>query len=248
MFFRWLLADLPRDLRTAWRLLRTDLSTWLVLSAAFGALGALTVSSDAGPQLALPSALLALLLVTLVVLKFDAADRGTHVRLSQAGRCFARRGLPLLLSALFSVGLCILVGTAVRHVALAALSNRPHADALAVTAGILAYVATLVRFCFVPFLVLLEQPGESEASSGALRNPFPAVLRSLRLSVRLTRGAWLRLTPYVLVLSASPPTTGLTMPTLPAILALWQMAQLLAQAALFGHYRSRTALPEGVDA
>jgi hypothetical protein len=248
MLFRWLLNDLPDELRSAWRLVHADLLTWLLLSVAMGLLAAMTRSAESvRPEFGLAGAVFALFVVTLVVVKFDAADRGLRAGPAEVLRCLLRRGLLLFPAVLASVGLSTLAGMAVRTVAGEALASHEHGALLATTLGIAVYVAILTRFSFVPMLVLLGRPHSPEAAPRRITRWAGALVGSLPESARMTRGRWPRLLPYVLVLSAAPPRAIVATQWLPLLLALWQMIQLLAQAALFRHYRGRAEGPPGTS-
>jgi hypothetical protein len=240
MLFRWLLHDLPDELRAAWRLLRADLPTWILLSVATGMLAATARSAESmRPEFALAGAVFALFVVTLVVVKLDAADRGQRAGPAEVLQYLLRRGLLLVPALLASVGLSTLAGMAVRYVSAEALAGREHGALFSTTLGIAVYVAILARFSFVPMLVLLGRPPAEQTPPARVPGWAGILMGSLPRSVRMTSGRWPRLLPYVLVLSASPPGANVATPWLPLVLALWQMVQLLAQAALFRHYRGR---------
>jgi hypothetical protein len=135
----------------------------------------------------------------------------------------------------------------ISFVAAEALASREHGPLFATTLGIAVYVAILTRFSFVPMLILLGRPQAPGAPAGPVPGWAGVLLKSLPESVRMTSGRWPRLLPYVLVLSAAPPMATVAVPWLSLLLALWQMIQLVAQAALFGHYRGREEGTPGVS-
>ena len=235
----WLTAVFPREMKGAWRLVRADLPLWLAVSLVLATLAAQGAHPEADRRILVPLSTVVLLVVlTAMAVRFEAAAGGTSSH-SVLDRLFARGAL--LLGNLLAAGsVCAVAGVAVRAAILLVASDFTTALLLARLAGALVYWALLVRYCFVPFIAVLDD--RPAAPVPRSMGPLEPVLWPMAASSRSTEGRRLRLAPYVAVVAVG---TGI-LPPLPPVwrlsaLVVWQLFMLTAQAALFNAYREAKA-------
>jgi len=249
MFTRWLLTVFPEDVRIGWRLLKANLFLWIVLAtasalaipisaqlAATGGHNRLIVLGTLTWAVGLSQAILCIPL-------FDDAYRRRSTDWDRARTLLIRRAAPFFLAATVIVPGGLLAAAFAMTAVQTLLQQTPVADFAVPLFGILVYVGVLVRFCYVPFLIVLytrvSLPQRS-LPAPALVRPLLVVLWPFVASSRLSEGRRWRLAPYIGLLYV----VRLLHQRVPADLQIFvtlgaDLAALIAQAILFRYFAER---------
>jgi hypothetical protein len=242
MFVRWLFTVFPREMRQGWELVRKDLFVWLWV-AVLSTLATLSAPATGGsPLTLLVSVPLLLLLVATVVMKFDAAARQTTVSWGEIGSRFLSRVPALFAAASLSVAISIGLAILARAAALILLRDTALLELAPSALGVVVYISLLVRFSFVPFLVVLDRANDIAAITNVRwLGPLVGWLWPLVASARMTERLGWKLSPYMILLHVGSAIALLPPVSRPVVLVAWQLVQLTAQAVLFGYYKERRA-------
>jgi hypothetical protein len=247
VFFRWLFTRFPLEMRRAWQLVQRDLSLWLAL---FGLLALVAVygAEALGNRTDAPLALLWLTIVPLfinflAVVLFDAAASDRELGLSNISDLLWDRGLAF-------VGYVILTGLvlfgaagAVQGGLFLLLRDSEIVIPVSWLVGFLVAMTLRVRFCFVPFLVILHRAEAVRGSvAGQARSPLAASIPPaltpwpLIASDRLGETVRWSIAPYVVIAELGALPSLLVPPAfvLPALI-IGQVLILTARGVLF-HY------------
>ncbi|MFQ5352660.1 MAG: hypothetical protein ACE5D3_06270 [Candidatus Binatia bacterium] len=248
MVINWLLTVFPREMKQAFRLVRPDLVLWISLSALMSLASATAnLGAESGNLAVLVTVPVAVLMMFLPVVLFDAAHRGVQLSWSGVFEVFVRKAGPLVLYGLAAGGLCAGAATlAIAGVAILARGNE-NLPGLATLVSALAYIAVVIRFCFVPFVVVL---GDRQT---LLERLHPATswgtglatwLWPLFVSNRLGENLRWRIVPYVLLTHLGPLTVRAVPPEFHVpFLVAWHIVMLTAQAVFFDYFlRAMNAL------
>ncbi len=243
MFFHWLTSIFPAQMIKGWRLLRRDLALWVAL---FALLAVASVSSPASPEGGLNLAVLihtsvALIATILPAVLFQAASTNEEVRWTDVLEIVGRRILPLIfyssLGVVLSFGASSLVGIGL----ITLLEGTPLALPLGLGLGTMVLITLLVRFCFLPFFVVLHNDSDIPELAGPWgKNPLLRTLTwPLLASSRLGEGLRWSIAPYVIISRLGPfavlaVPSGLLLP----FLVFWQLFMLTAQAVLYDYFES----------
>lgn len=242
MFIRWLFTVFPTELRQGWRLVRPDLALWVALSALLG-VAALSMSpaSDQPPPL-LPAVVgmtVGLVTAMLPAILFTAKLEEREITWGPALAFCGRKALPLFAYVLIAVMLAYGADSAVRVSVALVLRESPATVPMATLGGTVVLLSILVRFSFLPFLVLLSSRDEVPDSLWQWRvgEALAPWLWPLTTAARQTEGYRWRLVPYTVL--------TLAVPWLPALVAveaallvsvLGQILLLTVQAVFFDYY------------
>ena len=245
VFLRWLFTTFPYEIRQGWALLRPDLVLWLALAALVAVATISMPPPGDTPPPALPfliSVVSGLLTTMLPAVLFTAQIEGRQLTWGPVLLLMARKAGPLVMYAITAIfiawGAEALMLVAVTY----ALGDSPILIPASTIAGVVILVSILVRFSFLPFLViLLEREKVPEVLWQWQRAKFLApVFWPLTTSSRLTEGNRWRLVFYTLLGQALPVAAAFA-PTplvLPAsIIALVILTTV--QGVFFLHYRRR---------
>ncbi len=246
MLIRWLLKTFPAEMTRGWNLVRCDLWLWICVSSLLALLSELQEAGKASPRLALLlAACVTILTVALLAMRFQSAAGGASSGLADIAGRAVRRAPLLFCNLTVAVLLSAAGGAAIRIPILLLWKEQPWAPPLALAAGAIIYLSLLTRFCFIPFLGVLDERARA-APAGRLWAPLDPLLWPLRESLRLTAGLRPRLLPYLAMVALGPAATAaLAAPwRLPAAV-LWQLLLFTAQAVLFLFYRQRRAADLG---
>lgn len=230
-------------MKQGWGLLRPDLVLWLALSALV-AVAALSMppAGDQPPPLLpfLVSVLSGLVTTMLPAVLFTAQLESRELTWGPVLMLMARKAGPLVVYAITAIFIAWSAETAMYLAVTNALGESPILIPATTVAGFIIFVSILVRYSFLPFVViLLERDRVPEAlwqwkRAVALAPTF----WPLTVCARLTEGNRWRLVFYTL-LSQSLPVLALLAPpgfTLPAsVLAMVVLTTI--QGVFFVHYQ-----------
>lgn len=251
MFLNWLIHVFPGEMRRGWELLRPNLALWVLVSAAVAlvsrAVGHPRVAADPALQATVTAAGALAMLYVLVaaVLFFEAVDEQRHVAWTDVSACFARRALPLIASVFGALAVSAGCAAAAMFGLGALLTGTPFGNSTVSIFGMLIYVTLLVRFCFVPFAVVLHHkdtlPARLRSTEGLAKVGW-LVAWPLAASSSISLGIGWKLAPYV----ALPYILRLAAGAIPELLLLpYEMGSflvfLVTQAVLFRFFRARLA-------
>ncbi len=232
---QWGSEAIAQDVRNAWQLVRHDLLLWVAVAAGLALAERVSQSVSGDPRVALALAAGAVLATTvLMALRFATAD-GRWEQTRPTSR--ALRRIPLLVANLLAAVTLSAAGGVIFGAAILLLRGwAAVAPLIAAAGGTLVYLSLLCRFCFVPFLALLEDEPLGSARTrtglGLVRVTWP-----LLESGRRTEGLRLRLSPYVALTALGPSAIEITVGKPPLLAAvLWHLLTITAQAAIFTHY------------
>jgi hypothetical protein len=245
VLLRWLFTVFPQEMRQGWAYVRPDLVLWLALAALVAvATMAMPAPSDAPPP-ALPfliGVISGLLTTMLPAVLFTAQLEGRQLTWGPVLLLMARKAAPLVAYAIVAIFLAWSAEAAMIVGVSWALGDSPILIPLSVVAGIVILVSILVRYSFMPFVViLLERDKVPPEMWQWQRMPALAPLFwPLTASARLTEGRRWRLAPYT-VLQQALPLAATFAPgylVIPAsVVAL--LVLTIVQAVYFLHYRER---------
>ncbi len=256
MFTHWLFNVFPGEMRQGWRLVRRDLVLWIALFTLL-AVASVAIPQEAEPGPGLPAliaAVTAILGTVLPAILFDAARRETEVIWGDIAGVIARRLLPLLAYSLIAAGISYGLATLTWIASGTILSGTPMAEIVPSVISLVVLVSILVRFCFLPFVILLNDRAEiPPAGNPIVDNPGLQMLAwPLVASWRLGENIRWSITPYVVISRLGPMAAMLVPPdVLLPFLVVWQLLLLTAQAVLFEHFvlaRRRLGFPEPAEA
>lgn len=239
-------------MRRAWARVRPDLALWLALAALMAVAGT-SLPGPLTPDAAQPTEpppLLPLLVLgmagmvstMLPSVVFTAQLVGHQLTWGPAFRLMARRALPLFGYALVATSIAWAADLAMLLGVTMALGNSPALIPLSTIAAAVIFVSILVRFCFLPFLVILlerDQMPESLWSWQRLQGMAP-MLWPLTASARLTEGLRWRLAFYA-VLERALPVGAAVLPgpwRVPATIAV-VLVLTMVQAVYYEHFLAR---------
>jgi hypothetical protein len=253
MFLRWLLATFPQEMRQGWALVRPDLMLWLALFSLISVSVLSLPKGGEGPPPVLPFLIAAttrLVTAMLPPVLFTAQLQGLQLTWGPVLALMARKVGPLLLYTAIAFGLAWAADTAIIVAMSWALGDSPALIPLSTVAGIVVLVSILVRFSFLPFIVMLLErdqvpPALWQWQRGQQLAPgfWP-----LTLSARLTEHNRWRILFYI-VLGLVLPSVLTLAPGLVALpLSVVALGVLMCvQGVLFLHYRRRceeTGVPD----
>jgi len=245
VFLRWLLTTFPVEIRQGWALLRPDLVLWLALAALVAvATMSMPPPSDEPPP-ALPflvSIVSGLLTTMLPAVLFTAQLEGRQLTWGPVLLLMARKAAPLVAYAITAIFIAWGAEALMLVAVTFAFGNTPALIPASTVAGVVILVSILVRFSFLPFLViLLERDKVPPALWEWKRATWLApIFWPLTTSSRLTEGNRWRLVFYTILGQALPVAAtfapkALVMPA--SIIALIVLTTV--QGVFFLHYRRR---------
>lgn len=260
MFARWLFAVFPREMLRGWRLVRADAFFWGSLACALALVGAMydpaaATSTDTQAPAPLLLSLLAtvarvvLFPIVLVIasLRFAASSEERASSWSDVLSTVMQRALPALgewiLAAGLSAAIAALAATGTGSVVSMVTTDE---DVLALLIGVVrtaVFIACMVRFAFVPFLIALERHDELFALRGSRGAVSDAVFRfawPLSVSNRLTASLRWRLLPYIVLGIYAPAAAGQVPDAWQAVASVvLHLVAFTALAVLFRYYAER---------
>lgn len=246
MFLRWLLTVFPAEMRQGWLLVRPDLVLWLAMFALV-AVATMSLPPPGGDQAppALPFfvAVVAGLMTTMLpAVLFAAQVEGRQLTWGPVLLLMAQKAAPLVAYALAAVAIAWSAEALMLVAVSFALGESPALIPVSTVAGLVILVSILVRYSFLPFLVILLR-----------REHVPVVLWQwdraaavaglfwpLTTSARMTEGLRWRLAPYTLLGQVLPLVAALApgASRLPvSILVL--LVVTVVQGVIFLHYQQR---------
>ena len=254
MFIRWLFTVFPVEMQAGWRLVRRDLVLWIALAGLL-ALASAGAPTEGDPGLNFATFIgvsTALLTAVLPAILFEAAARDVEVEWGDVAALLGRKLLPFVAYATLAFGLTAAAAVGVQAGMALVLRGTPLMLPLSTAAAAIVSVTLLVRFCFMPFLVLLHERDEWPAPDGAFGQPLMQLL-SWPLVTSSAIGAdvrW-RLVPYVVIIRLGP-LLALAVPpgALLPFLLLWRLFELTALGVLFQYFigaRRRFGLAEAEE-
>lgn len=257
MFLRWLFTVFPQEMRLGWAWLRPDLPLWLGLATLL-AVAMMAVPPPGQPDAAeqaptisyLIAAASALVNMMLPAILFTAQIEGRQLTWGPVLGLMARKAAPLIAYSLAAFLLAFGVYIAMVQAVTLGLGDSAALVPLASVAGLVLMLSIIVRFSFLPFLVVLadrEQlpPAMWEWQRAA---PLAPLFWPLTASARMTEGVRWRLVFYTIL----PPTLRTAAVLLPVYLVLPGAAAALlvataVQGVFFDYYRRRceeTGVPQ----
>ncbi len=246
MFLRWLTSVFPAEMRQGWLLVRPDLVLWLAL---FALVAVATMSlpppggEQAPPALPFLVAVVAGLMTTMLpAVLFTAQVEGRQLTWGPVLLLMAQRAAPLVVYALTAVAIAWSAEAVMLVAVTFALGESPILIPLSSVAGLVILVSILVRYSFLPFLViLLQREYVPEAlwrwnRAGALG----ALFWPLTASARLTEGLRWQLAPYTLLGQLLPLLAAIAPgpSRLPASIIVLLVVTVV-QGVIFLHYERR---------
>jgi hypothetical protein len=252
MFINWLLTVFPVEMRGGWHLVSRNLVLWVAVAAFSALLTALADSmhGQAPPTLTILQGLLPVLVTFLAVAKFDAAARNAESEWGKLGILLLLRGLPLLGCAILATLITRVPQSLVYHLTAALLGGTPLQHAISEVFSIVIYISLLARFCFIPFLVVLQRRGDLNDTvlpRGRLNLPA-ALVWPFVASDKMTDGVRWRVAPYL----ALPYLTAIAISLVPGIaqgliLVLGEILKLVASAVLYRYYAAQRVVAVRAD-
>jgi hypothetical protein len=244
MFINWLLTVFPVEMRSGWRLVSHNLVLWVAVAALSTLVTALAASMHGRipPMVTILQGLLPILVTFLAVTKFDAAARNARLEWGQLGILLLSRGLPLLGFAVVATLVTRIPQSLTYHATAALLGGTPLQHPIAETFSVVIYISLLARFCFIPFLVVLQRHGDladSALPQGRLARPA-ALLWPFIASDKMSDGVRWRVAPYL----ALPYLIAIAISLTPSIaqvpvLVFGELLKLVASAVVFRYYAAQ---------
>lgn len=257
MFLRWLLGTFPREMREGWALVRPDFLLWAALSA-LSVLSSVFALSELATLQATPpeevrslpvlpflvSMACALLTGMLPAVLFAARSQGRQLTWTPILALLAGRLGPFLGYGLVGFLVVFLAGQGMTLAVTAALGDSAALEPLATIAGWVVRVSIVVRFSFLPFLVMLCDRDRVPAEFWKWKQlgVVAAWFWPLTASARLVEGRGWSLAFYA-ILGQTLPAAALQAPASLVFPLSIAVAVLLVsvQAVLFLHFRARCA-------
>lgn len=254
MFLRWLITTFPFEMRQGLARLRPDLVLWLALSilvtVAFSAMGGPTEET---PAPAFVPAVIrvgtAILMTMLPALLFTAQLEGRELTWKPVLLLIGRKAGALVTFEIVTNLVALAMAIAMANAVSLALGDSPLAVPASLTLGFVIAVSVLVRFTFLPFVLVLTE--REQLPEGLWQwNRLPALAAffwPLTVSVALTDGNIWRLAVYQALLLVLPFASFVVPPAalFPASV-LASLVGVMIQGVFFEHYRRRceeTACP-----
>lgn len=245
MFLRWLLTTFPAEIRQGWALLRPDLVLWLALAALVAvATMSMPPPSDEPPP-ALPflvSIVSGLLTTMLPAVLFTAQLEGRQLTWVPVLLLMARKAAPLVAYAITAIFIAWGAEASMLVAVTFAFGNTPALIPISTVAGVVILVTILVRFSFLPFLVILLERDNVPAELWEWKRAkaLAPIFWPLTTSSRLTEGNRWRLVFYTILGQALP--VAATFAPKPLVLPASIIALIVlttVQGVFFLHYRRR---------
>lgn len=244
MIFNWLTKIFPKEIGQAWRLIRQDLPLWVGVSILLAATGVLSPSVPAWLAV-LTSTTVAMVVLVIIPLIFDARGRAEPTPrpdLQTIAAALIAKSPSLLLWGALVFAIITLAKALVIAAVSILIDDVTTRLAVAVAASWVVHVSLLLRFIFVPFLVVLEgkQNLADTLKDGGPFGRFATVMAwPLLASDRLGSAVRWRILPYLILVGLGPTiVSSLTVPLQPLASTAWQLFSLTAAAAVFEHYRT----------
>ncbi len=247
VFLRWLLTTFPLEMREGWRLVQPDLLLWLALSSlvTVAAMSLPPPGVDQPPPVFpfLVSIVSGLLTSMLPAVLFTAQLERLELTWAPVLRLVLRKAAPLLGYAIVAMSIAYGADSLMIAAVSLALGDSPLLLPASTICGIVILVTILVRFSFLPFLVILHERADIPEKLWKWEKVEQAapLFWPLTASARLTEGVRWRLVFYTLIGQVLPIATALVGST-PAKFPVSVAAMLVlttVQAVLYGHYRRR---------
>lgn len=224
-------------------MLRPDLVLWLALSAlvAVAALSMPPPSDQPPPALPLLVSVATGLVTTMLpAVLFTAQLEGRQLTWGPVLLLMARKAAPLVAYAFTAFVIAWGAEAAMLVAVTFAFGDSPVLIPVSTIAGVVILVSILVRFSFLPFLVILLERGRIPASLWQWRRAasIAPVLWPLTASARLTEGRRWRLVFYTILGQALPfAATFAPAPLVLPVAIAAMMILTMVQGAFFLHYR-----------
>jgi hypothetical protein len=248
VFLRWLFTTFPHEMREGWALLRPDLVLWLALSGlvALAAMAMPAPSNEPPPVLPFLISVVSVLATTMLpAVLFTAQIEGRQLTWGPVIGLLARKAAPFVFYAFVAFTIAWSAEVAMLLAVTGALGDEnPVLIPASTIAGVIIAVSLLVRFNFLPFLVILAERENVPPSLWQWQRAgrLAPLFWPLTASARLTQGIRWRLVFYTILGPAvrilaiySPPPLALPV----SILAF--MVLTTVQGVYFQHYRRRCA-------
>lgn len=239
-------------MRSGWHLVSRNLVLWVAVAAFSALVTALAASmhGQAPPTVTILQGLFPVLVTFLAVSKFDAAARNAQSEWGQLGILLLSRGLPLLGFAVVATLITRVPQSLAYHAIAALLGGTPFQHAISEIFSVVIYISLLARFCFIPFLVVLQRHGDladTVLPRGRLSRPA-ALLWPFIASDKMSDGVRWRVAPYL----ALPYLTAIAVSLVPGIaqglvLVLGEILKLVALAVVFRYYVAQRAVAVRAD-
>ena len=249
MFLNWLFTVFPQEMRQGWAYLRPDLVLWLGLSALF-AVAMMALPPPGAEQQAAPvfpfliAAASALVNMMLPAILFTAQIESRQLTWGPVLSLMARKAAPLIVYSLVAFTLAyganwvMVVGMSF------ALGNSSILIPLTSVAGLVILMSIIVRYSYLPFLVVLTEREQVPAALWKWQR-LPALAAAfwpLTASARMTEGSRWSLV-FFTMLAPAVRSAALLLPAalvLPASM-IGLMVATIVQGVFFHHYRRRCA-------
>jgi hypothetical protein len=245
VFIRWLFTVFPQEMRLGWALLRPDLALWLALAAlvAVATLSLPPPSNEPPPVLPfLISVVTGLLTTMLPAVLFTAQLEGRQLTWGPVLLLMARKAGPLVAYAITAIFLAWSAEALMLIAVTYALGESPILIPISTVAGVVILVSILVRYSFLPFLViLLEREKVPQAMWQWQRlSAIAPIFWPLTTSARLTENNRWRLVFYTMLGQALPVAATLVPAAFVIPMSMFAMIVLtMVQGVFFEHYRRR---------
>lgn len=229
-----------------WSLLRPDLLLWVAL-AALVATATMSMPPPGGEQSppALPfliSVMSGLAVTMLPAVLFTAQAEGRQLTWGPVLMLLARKAAPLVAYAIVAMLMAWSAEAGMLVAVSFAFGDTPSMIPISTVAGVIILVSILVRFAFLPFVVILTERDQIPTAlwqwqRGTALAPF---FWPLTAAARLTEGNRWRLVFYTVLGQGLPILAALVPKTVMLPVAVAVMLVLtMVQGALFEHYRRR---------
>jgi hypothetical protein len=245
VFLNWLFTVFPQEIRQGWAYLRPDLVLWLGLAALFAVAMMALPAPGAESTPALPYAIAAasaLVNMMLPAILFTAQIESRQLTWGPVLSLMVRKAPPLIAYSLVAFLLAFGAHSAMVIGMSFALGNTSILIPITTIAGLVILLSIIVRYSFLPFLVVLVERDEIPPALWQWQR-FPQLAPAfwpLTASARMTEGRRWSLV-FFTMLAPSVRAAALLMPA-PLVLPASMAALLLAtavQGVFFHHYRSR---------
>jgi hypothetical protein len=244
VFLRWLFTTFPQEMRHGWAWIRPDLLLWLGLAALL-AVATMAMPPPGGEEAppVLPffvGVVSALVSTMLPAVLFTAQLEGRQLTWGPVLLLMARKAAPLIAYAIIGYSLAWIAQTAMILSVNYALGDSVMVIPLSTVAGIVILVSVLVRFSFLPFVVILLErdnvpPPLWQWQRAAALAP---IFWPLTTSARMTDGNRWRLAFYTLLQQVLPFTALLVPETVVIPVSVVVLLVLtMVQGVMFDHYR-----------
>jgi xanthosine utilization system XapX-like protein len=253
VFLHWLFTVFPQEMRQGWAYLRPDLVLWFGLSALFAvAMMALPAPGEETTP-ALPYAIAAasaLVNMMLPAILFTAQIESRQLTWGPVLALMVRKAPPLIVYSLVAFLLAFGAHSAMVIGLSFALCDTTLLIPLTTIAGLVILLSIIVRYSFLPFLVVLTDREQIPAALWQWQRlpQLAPLFWPLTASARMTEGH--RWTLVFFTMLAPAIRAGALLMPAPLVLPASMVALMLAtavQGVFFHHYRSRceeTGVPQ----